>query len=226
MNLGWEDLNYWNTGEWQFVEEQLTDLRKKKVTINPAVKNLFASLSSIKYEDVKVMFCGQDPYPQHKYATGLAFSIPKEEKTFPPTLSMIFDEYESDLHYSRPKHGDLTKWVKEGVLLWNCIPSCTEGHSLSHNWDEWSFLTKEIVDKLKEKGCVFVFFGSIARSYASEVYDLDNCRVIETSHPSPRSNNFTKKSNRVSPFIGSRIFSRTNGFLNEIGLETIDWRLE
>lgn len=213
--MKWE-LDYFNSGEWQVVDERLKDLKGK---FNPSRKNLFRALELVSFDACKVMVCGQDPYPDSRFATGVAFSVPDGEK-IPPTLSMIFDEYESDLHYPRPSSGTLEKWATEGVLLWNVVPSCETGHSLSHDWEEWHWLTGEIIEKLKAKGIVFVFLGTRARAYASLVHDAKNCRVIEASHPSPRALLSAKE-----PFRGSRIFSRTNDALNTLGLGAINWRL-
>lgn len=222
MNYPWPELKFWSSGEWQVAEEKLNDLRRKHTVVNPSINNLFRALDLVKLSEVRVAFLGQDPYPSHDLATGLAFSIPDIIKSFPPTLNCIFDEYESDLHLPRPKSGSLEGWAKQGVLLWNVIPTCTAGHSLSHDWAEWFFLTTEIIEKLKEKGVVFVFLGTRARAYASLVKEASNCITIETSHPSPRA---SLRSRTTYAFRGSRLFSRINDALNTLGLETIDWRL-
>jgi uracil-DNA glycosylase len=165
---------------------------------------------------------GQDPYPAHKFATGLAFSIPSKygRSDFPGTLRQIFSEYQSDLGYPLPRHGDLTRWTEQGVLLWNAIPSCTDGDSLSHDWPEYGSLNREVFRRLSEKGVVFALLGSVARRYANDV-DLRNNKIILTSHPSPRGS-----LNAKMPFRGSRLFSTINGYLNQLGLDPINWRLD
>lgn len=217
----WKELPFWNTGEWQGAEERLRDLTKAKKVYCPGRKNLFASLSATPLEDVRVVFVGQDPYPDPKYATGLAFSIPPEEKKYPPTLQAIFHEYETDLHLEAPRAcGSLLPWAKEGVLLWNAIPSCLEGQSLSHDWGHWFYLNQDVFKAASDRGCVFVFFGGYARGYSYMVRNLSNCVTLEVSHPSPRASIRAK-----DPFIGSRIFSRTNDALNSLKLGSINWRL-
>lgn len=218
----WPDLKYWNSGEWQVVEERIDDTIKAGKEICPKKRDLFSALWETPFEDCKVAIFGQDPYPEPKYATGLAFSIPQTEKVLPPTLKTIFQEYESDLHYPAPMHGDLTDWCAEGVLLWNVIPSCAAGRSLSHAWYEWSLLTNEIINKLSQKGIVMVFLGGRARRLASDIHPLDNCRVIEAGHPSALAR-LNKHAN--NPFIGSRIFTRINDCLTDIGLDPVNWRL-
>ncbi len=216
----WEDLKYWESGEFQVVEERLDDILKAGGAICPSKENLFNALYATPFEKCKVLLMGQDPYPNPKHACGLSFSVPKQIKVLPPTLKVIFDEYESDLHLSRPMNGDLHDWAKEGVLLWNAVPSCLSGHSLSHDWPEWRLLTDEIVSELAGRGIVFVLIGNRARGYATKVRGFNNCKVIEVAHPSPMANRFAHQ-----PFKGSRIFTHINAALLEIGLDPVDWRL-
>ena len=189
---------------------------------NPTRVNLFTSLDLCSFRDTRVMLCGQDPYPDPSLCTGLAFSIPRDQP-LPVTLKSIFKEYCSDLHLPMPKHGDLTAWANQGVLLWNVIPSCESHKSLSHNWPEWACLTQEIIKNLRQKGVVFCFLGGMAGQYEKfikPIHDYPNCAVVKTSHPSPRGS-----TNSKHPFAGSRLFSTINAHLNRLGLETIDWRL-
>jgi uracil-DNA glycosylase len=183
---------------------------------------MFRALSATPLGKTKVVILGQDPYPDAGFATGLAFSIPPEvEPTdFPPTLRTIFAEYSRDLGYPSPSHGDLTAWAKQGVLLWNSIPSCRTGKSLSHDWPDscWDYLTREIIQRCDEQGVVFAFLGAVAKRHLHEVKASP---VIQTSHPSPRGS-----MNSRTPFNGSRLFSEINRKLIKIGREPIDWRLD
>lgn len=217
--MTWDDLSFWNTGEWQVVQERLDDMDKSKKTYNPDRELLFAALDEVPFEDVKVMVMGQDPYPNHNNCTGVAFSIPKTSKSYPATLANLFQEYSTDLGYSYPMSGDLTNWCAEGVLLWNATPSCAAGKPGSHDWVEWDLLTKEIIENLSKKGIVFVFLGGRAHAYAKFVDTTVN-RVICLSHPSP----LGFKKSRV-PFFGSRMFSTINAKLVELKRPSINWRL-
>jgi uracil-DNA glycosylase len=213
----WEDLSYWSTGEWDVVQEKLNDMDSRGRLYNPKRELMFAALDATPLDEVKVAIVGQDPYPERSLCTGIAFSVPGGDK-IPPTLSHIFDEYCKDLGYGRPRNGDLTPWTEEGVLLWNAIPSCQTSMSMSHDWDEWSYLTKEIVIELSNRGIVFIFMGGVSRRYTSFV-GLSS-KIIETSHPSPR---VSRKS--WTPFTNSRIFSKANDYLVQLGKPTVNWKL-
>lgn len=210
----WKELKFWNSGEYQVIQEHWNDLKKRGVLVNPSRRNIFRSLRATPLAQTKVILMGQDPYPDPELATGLAFSIPAD-KAIPESLKNIFKEYTDDLHYPYPANGDLSLWAERGVLLWNVIPSCTAWKSLSHNWVEWDLLNKEILLALQEKGdVVFVALGQVAREKLKHI-NSDN-KIIETSHPSP----LGARAKR-NPFLGSRVFSRINGLLKD----PIDWKL-
>jgi uracil-DNA glycosylase len=204
----WNSLAYWRSGEWQVVRERL----KNETQYNPQRADLFASLRLVHPESCRVMVMGQDPYPSREHCTGVAFSTSGE---ITPSLKNIFREYSDDLGYPPPKSGDLTRWCEQGVLLWNVYPSCLTGFPGSHHWEEWTYLTKEIVEKLDDGQVVFVTLGRVAHSFARF---LTSSIVISTSHPSPLGAKYG--------FLGSKIFSRVNSSLERLGKEPIDWRLE
>lgn len=219
--MTWDDFDYWNTGEWQVIQEHLDDMEREGHVYCPSRDMLFAAMDAVEFDDVRVAILGQDPYPDPKFATGIAFSIPARLKPpYPVTLFNIFREYTSDLNYPWPKNGSLTRWCDQGVFLWNVIPTCEERKSLSHeDWLEWAYLTKEIVERLNKRNVVFVLLGGRARAYSIHIDD-EISSVIETSHPSPRGQLKSKL-----PFLGSRIFSRVNDALCELKKEPIDWKL-
>lgn len=217
--MKWKELKFWEIGEWQVLQERLADILVAGQNYCPGKKNLFRAMTLVPFDLVKVAIIGQDPYPDPDLATGVAFSIP-DDRTLPPTLQCIFKEYDNDLHYGTPKSGNLEKWCKEGVFLWNAIPTCEAWKSLSHEtgeWEHWKLLTTEIIQELDNKEIIFVLLGGRARDYAKLI---KKSPVIEAAHPSPRASLKAK-----APFLGSRIFSKVNDLLTEEGLKPIDWRL-
>jgi len=221
MRYPWQ-LKFWDSGEWQVCKERLRDLEIANGRWNPGgILALTSPLRALHPDDVRVCIIGQDPYPDPRYATGTAFSIPASFPSgeYPITLRQIFMEYSKDLRYPTPTSGDLSKWTNQGVLLWNAIPTCEAGKSLSHDWDEYAYLTKEIIQRLAERPTVFCLLGSVARRYLESI-PVATCPTICTSHPSPRGS-----LNSKTPFVGSRIFTTINDLLVKCGKETIDWRL-
>lgn len=221
-DFSWDELEFWRSPEWQYLQEQLDILDKTKCLYNPEREVLFKALDETPYHLTKVVLLGQDPYPSHELATGLAFSIPGSipGNKWPVTLIEIFKEYRRDLDYPLPSSGDLSEWAQQGVLLWNCIPTVQAGSPLSHwyRYPEWKLLTKEILESLNDRGIVVVSLGAKAREFMKYVDD-DRNEVIELSHPSPRGS-----LNSRTPFKNSRIFSTINDRLGKFGREPIDWR--
>jgi len=218
LKMNWTDLNFWHSDEWTSIIRKLDDLDSKRTLYNPSRKLLFRALNITPFEKVRVAIIGQDPYPDHAMATGVAFDIPPTvpRNKYPPSLVNIFKEYQQDLYYPDPPTGSLHPWARQGVLLWNAVPSCEAGKPASHHWPEWEALTAEIVSTLDREGCcVFILLGNYAKRYNQFIFDSD---VIETSHPSPLGARFG--------FTGSRIFSTANGFLCEAGVETVSWKLD
>lgn len=220
MSYPW-NLDWFASGECQVTREHLDDMEKLHIEYHPPRRDLFKALSAIKPEDVKVLLVGQDPYPNAVHATGLAFSVPSflPSSSFPPTLKIIFNELVSnfpDMPY--PTSGNLQKWVDEGVLLWNSSPVFSKRYS-ALNWVEWRELTRSIVKRLEDNNLVIATLGSAAKSHLVPE-DYENFKVISVGHPSPRGN-----LNSNNPFTGSRLFSRINDALIDLGHTPIQWRL-
>ncbi len=84
--------------------------------IYPPSKQIFNALNTTPLADVKVVILGQDPYHGPNQANGLSFSVQKGI-ALPPSLRNIFHELHTDLGIPAPRHGDLTKWATQGLLL-------------------------------------------------------------------------------------------------------------
>lgn len=211
-----DELKFFKSPEAQLVR---LALEAREGEYNPKFGMIFRALF-VPPNSVRVCIVGQDPYPNPKYCTGWAFSIPKECDVIPPTLMSMFREYCQDLKYPLPPNGDLSSWVDQGVMLWNAIPTCDKFKSLSHKaWPEWHSLTKEVVERLSKERIVFAFLGGVAREFAK--YVSSDSKVIETSHPSPRGSIHSNH-----PFLGSRLFSTINSHLRVLDKGEINWRLD
>jgi uracil-DNA glycosylase len=182
-------------------------------SINPIKENIFRSLQ-LAPENVKVVILGQDPYPNVQHATGLAFSIPPGVSNWPPTLRNILKEYSTDLDFPTPRSGDLTPWLKEGVLLLNPIFTCRSGESLSHEGIGWELFTKSLLSVLDPSKIVGVMWGKQAQGYKGF---FNPSMSISSAHPSPLS--------AYRGFLGSRPFSRANDRLIGAGISPVNWRL-
>ena len=183
-------------------------------TVFPPYQNIFDARRFTDYDEVKVVILGQDPYHGLGEAHGLSFSVRSNVRK-PPSLQNIFKEMESDIGIKR-EESDLTDWAKQGVLLLNSIMTVEKDKPLSHKDKGWENFTDSIIKSLNErtKPVIFILWGSFARS-KKELITNKRHPIIESVHPSPLSAN--------RGFFGSKPFSKINYFLEQNGMDKIDW---
>lgn len=196
----------------EFLEKEYTEQ-----TIYPKKENIYNALKLTDYNNVRVVIIGQDPYHEDGEAHGLAFSVLEGVK-IPPSLRNIFKELNSDLGYSIPLSGDLTKWAKEGVLLINSVLTVREHKANSHKDKGWEKFTDAIIRKLndRDKPVIFMLWGNYAK-IKKKLINEDKHFVIESAHPSPLS--------AYNGFFGSKPFSKVNEILSSLNEKNINWKL-
>lgn len=183
----------------------------------PEKEKIFRIFRYLPINKIKVVIIGQDPYHAPEVADGFAFST--EIKNYiPASLKNIFLELEKDIGCKKPKTGNLKKWVKEGVFLFNTSLTVVENKPLSHLeiWNEFSEKIIKFLKKFNEK-IIWVFLGEKAKKIGDRCNINNSEIIIRTSHPSPYSANFG--------FFGSKIFSNINKKLEYIGEKKINWKL-
>jgi uracil-DNA glycosylase len=140
---------------------------------------------------------GQDPYHGPGQAHGLCFSVRKGIQV-PPSLRNIYKELVEDKSItnftSKPTHGFLERWAKQGVLMINAVLTVQKGNANSHKKKGWELVTDEIIravdrrSKANGKGVVFLLWGKPATTKATTVLGgtaSSRHTIICTSHPSP-----------------------------------------
>lgn len=199
----------------------LTDFVRQEYrlkTVYPSPAWIFHALDACPVGRVKVVILGQDPYHGKAQAHGLSFSVQKGVRQ-PPSLQNIMKELKSDLGIDSPAHGDLSDWVKQGVLLLNAALTVEAGKPGSHQGKGWERFTDAIIKILSEhrEHLVFVLWGKYAQQKEALI-DTSKHLVIKSAHPSPYS--------ASAGFFGSKPFSKTNAYLRQHGIEPIRWERE
>jgi uracil-DNA glycosylase len=186
-------------------------------SVFPPEPDVLAALRLTPYADVKVLLLGQDPYHGEGQAHGLCFSVGAGIKP-PPSLINIFKELQSDLGVERPRHGDLTNWASQGVLMLNAVLTVRAHEANSHKNQGWEMFTDAIISAVSTKPdpVIFVLWGAYAQR-KSALIDGKRHRIIKSAHPSPLS--------ARNGFFGSKPFSVVNAALSASGRGEIDWRL-
>ena len=191
--------------------------KRQTATIYPP-KELVFKVFDLPLQDIKVVILGQDPYHNPGQACGLSFSV-NDGVPLPKSLINIYKELYDDLGITPAKTGNLEKWFKQGIFLLNSVLTVEEYSPASHSNVGWQDFTDYIIETISQKNnnVVFVLWGSYARSKKTLI-DNSRHKIIESPYPSPLS--------AYRGFFGSKVFSRINSYLEEVGKKPIDFNLE
>ncbi|MBW7922052.1 MAG: uracil-DNA glycosylase [Rubellimicrobium sp.] len=206
---GWRDLPFWRE-DWPGISAAL-DTAPRPVLPPAALR--FRALDLCAPDAVRVVILGQDPYATPGKADGLAFSIAPGFRGNLASLGNILRELHDDLGITRRGTG-LEGWAREGVLLLNTALSVPEGQAGGHARLGWSRLVGQVLARLDDRPRAFLLWGAHAQGFGRHLRRGDHL-VIESAHPSPLS--------ARRGFLGSRPFSRVNGWLAARGERGIDW---
>ena len=189
----------------------------KNHIIYPDMHDIFNSLKYADYRDIKVVIIGQDPYHEEGQAHGLCFSV-KKGVAIPPSLQNIYKELYAEYSYPIPKHGDLTSWAKQGVLLLNTVLTVRQGQANSHKGMGWEIFTDDVIKilNLRPEPIVFMLWGANARGKSKLITNPSHL-VLESAHPSPLS--------AYNGFFGNAHFKIANEFLRKVYNTEINWQI-
>jgi len=170
-----------------FLEAERADTKNK---IYPPGNLVFNALNACSFDNVRVVILGQDPYFNEGQAMGLSFSV-LPGTTPPPSLKNMYKELKEDpdVKFDIPKHGDLTKWAQQGVLLLNTVLTVRGGLANSHQKKGWEAFTDIIIDAVNTRskhGVVFMLWGLPSQKKASKINPSKHC-ILKAAHPSPLS---------------------------------------
>lgn len=191
-------------------------------TLCPALPNVFRAFKLCPYKECRVVFAGQDPYPQKGVATGILFGNSKEtpEDKLSPSLDVV---KEAAINFEIPHNlitfdNSLESWAKQGILMINSALTCEVNRVGSHT-NVWRPFVSKLVKNLsnRETGIIYVLFGKDAQSlkpYINEKYN----DIIEIQHPA-----YFARTGKKMPHS---IFTRINELLYGRYGEKIEWYKE
>lgn len=178
-------------------------------TLCPTLPNIFKAFELCSYRECRVVFIGQDPYPQKGIATGILFgnnpNTPEDKLS--PSLQVI---KESAINYEVP-HGIITfdnsleSWAKQGILMLNSALTCEVNKVGSHT-NNWRPFISKLIKNLSNSstGVIYILFGKDAQSlrpYINEKYN----DIIEIEHPA-----YFARTNKIMPYS---VFKQMNDIL-------------
>lgn len=186
--------------------------------IYPASQDVFNAFEFTPLDQVKVVILGQDPYHGEGQAHGLCFSV-KHGIDAPPSLVNIYKELHDDLGCYIPNNGYLEKWARQGVMLLNTVLTVRAHQANSHKGIGWETFTDAAISVLnqQDRPIVFLLWGRPAQMKKTLLNNPKHL-ILEAPHPSPLS--------AYRGFFGCKHFSTVNAFLQQHGMEPIDWQIE
>lgn len=189
-----------------------------RTKVFPPADDIFNAFHLTPLANVKCVIIGQDPYHGENQAHGLCFSV-KPGVEIPPSLVNIYKELEDDLGCYIPNNGYLVKWAQQGVLMLNNVLTVRAHQAASHQgigWEQFTDAAMDILNK-QDRPIVFLLWGRPAQMKAAKLNN-PNHLILKAPHPSPLS--------AYRGFFGCKHFSQANAFLEEHGIEPIDWQIE
>ncbi len=199
------------------LKEFLKNEADKGKVIYPSGKNIFSAFDQTKFDEVKAVIIGQDPYHGPGQAHGMCFSVKPGVKP-PPSLVNIYKELKADVGFKIPSHGYLVSWANQGVLLLNSVLTVEQSKAGSHRGKGWEQFTNRVIEVLNEskENLVFFLWGNPAQK-KGVIIDAQKHKILKSVHPSPLSAH--------RGFLGCRHFSQANKYLESKGIDPIKWEL-
>ena len=189
-----------------------------KETLCPNIKDVFKAFKLCPYNKCRVIFVGQDPYPQRGVAQGVLFgnSSDTPENKLSPSLQII---KESVINFEIPHNfitfdPTLESWAKQGILMINSALT-TEVGKIGVHMLKWRPFMIAFLKQMSmiNPGIIYVLFGSQAQIL--EPYINKNNYVLKIEHPA-----YFARINKKMPY---HIWKDINKILYDLYGERIEW---
>ena len=210
----------------EVLEEALNRVNETGSLYCPQYADILKAFSLVSPDEVNVVLCGQDPFPQKGIATGILFANKENtpEDKLSPSLKVIKNSFLKYLHVSEKDitfDPSLTYIAKQGVLMINSALTVEMNNPGSHALI-WRPFTSKLFRNLSNMNnrIIFVLFGTQAGTFTPYI----NCRNprIEVPHPAffiRMGGNHLEKG--VETY--SNLWGQIDCYLGRIGENKIKW---
>ena len=211
---GWEHIlnPYLDSEDFYKTMQKLIKFVQEDKRFTPKMKDWFRTFTHRKYNDVKVIFIGQDPYPQVGVADGISFSCSYTMKE-QPSLRHIFNSLEKQYPgYNR--NPDLTRWSEQGVLMLNTALT-VEINKIGSHYSLWRSFTEHLLKSIstEKSQLIVVLLGKKAQEWKKY---LTNHIIIEVEHPAAAAY-------KGGIWNDQDLFIRINNTLKNQGKSLVNW---
>ena len=183
------------------VHSIIHDDKKNSQEYHPV--DYFEIFRLVPLHSIRVVFIGQEPYPNSGNATGIAFCVDKE---------VDVDELEGEVKSIKVMlkasgasgiiDGNVHHWFKQGVFMFNVSLTYDQkksaGNRSGHDILWRPFITKLLTFISDNTNSIFVFFSVRIYSIFNSFINKDRSMIIAVSHPSTVIT--IKDSWKVNPF--------------------------
>ncbi|BCZ18393.1 Uracil-DNA glycosylase Ung [Helicobacter sp. NHP19-012] len=208
--------------------ESLKAAQAQNTQVFPPMRQIFRAFEATPFEKLHTILLGQDPYPgtfkhdnqEKPFACGLSFSVSRIAP-LPKSLQNIYKELHISLNTPLSKHGDLSAWAHQGVLLLNAILSVPKGQPKGHAHLGWENFTDQILNMLSQldRPLLFIFLGRVAQEKMKVLSQNSKHLILCAPHPSPLAQS------RPPVFLGSGVFKKAQEFLKAQRI-SMQWALD
>jgi uracil-DNA glycosylase len=130
------------------IREALNEEKKADIAIYPAKADIFKVFKETPFEEVKVVWLGQDPYHSpERQATGRAFECGRYPSPSWRKVAEVYRKHTGEPADEDIMGGDLTKWAKQGIFLLNKALTVREKQPTSH-MRIWESFTRYVISTL------------------------------------------------------------------------------
>ena len=187
-------------------------------TLCPSIRDIVKAFKLCPYNNCRVIFIGQDPYPQRGVAQGVLFgnSSDTPENKLSSSLQII---KESVINFEIPHNlitfdPTLESWAKQGILMINSALT-TEVGKIGVHMMKWRPFMIAFLKQMSmiNTGIIYVLFGSQAQIL--EPYISKNNYVLKIEHPA-----YFARTNKKMPYY---IWKDINKILYDLYGERIEW---
>jgi len=219
---GWEGCFERCRAELLYVQERLRATRYL-----PDFEDIFRVFDFVRPAEIRVVIVGQDPYPGLDYggrpvATGVPFAVRRGTPVTASLRNIYADMAQTVPGFVAPNHGDLTRWMRQGVFLLNShLTTPASGASSLRGAEKhafWAGVVVAVVECIQEASpnAVFVLWGEDAKDIKKSRVLRNTIVCFEACHPSGRNG---------ARFVGMGTLQAVNEEFEKRKEPLIDWRL-
>ena len=207
------------------VENELIHIEKMCSKMRPYIPDpnkIFESFDLTDLNSIKVVILAPYPYCDETENTGLAYSLPVGKKAN-STVQNIYKVLKKNYpEFEIPEHGDLRKWCRQGVFLYNLCCTTKINVKDSHGYI-WAGFTNKLLNTITtvNPDCIFLLWGNQAFS----LYNDLSQRTIKLCASEPYPENCRYATKYYPAFMDCDHFLKVNQNLEERGEYPINWAL-